>query len=109
MSRVIVQGKLTVLFFLNSVCLLHYGRKHSEWIFQAAHEIQDKTMTQAFHLEADNIPVTFPRKCQDVTHSFLWQATQHRKQRGALCVYAKDMGFATLDNTEEVEITTSGI
>lgn len=53
-----------LFFFLNSVCLLHYGRKHSEWIFQAAHEIQDKTMTHAFHLEADNIPVTFPGKCQ---------------------------------------------
>lgn len=34
---------------------------------------QDKTMTQAFHLEADNIPVTFPGKCQGLD-KFIWLA-----------------------------------
>lgn len=34
---------------------------------------QDKTMTQAFQLEADNIPVTFPRKCQGLD-KFIWLA-----------------------------------
>lgn len=66
-ARVCVCGFIVregLLFFLNIVCLLHYGRKHSEWIFQAVvsatYEIQDKPLTQAFHLEADNIPDTFP-------------------------------------------------
>lgn len=34
---------------------------------------QDKTMTQAFHLEADNIPVTFPGKCPGLDR-FIWLA-----------------------------------
>lgn len=45
-----------------------------------AGEIQVKTMTQAFHLEADNIPVTFPGKCQGLDRSLGWQATKHGKQ-----------------------------
>lgn len=53
--------KLAVFLF---VCLLHCGRKRSEWISRVPHVEQDKTMSQAFHLEADNIPVTFPGKCQ---------------------------------------------
>lgn len=53
--------KLTVFLF---VCLLHCGRKRSEWISRVPHAEQDKTMSQAFHLEADNIPVAFPGKCQ---------------------------------------------
>lgn len=67
--------------FSNSNSLLHYGRKHSEWIYsRQAGEIQVKTMTQAFHLEADNIPVTFPGKCQGLDRSLGWQATKHGKQ-----------------------------
>lgn len=46
---------------------------------------QDKTMTQAFHLEADNIPVTFPGKCQGWDKfKFGWQATRHRKRNGGV-------------------------
>lgn len=37
------------------------------------------TMTHAFHLEADNIPVTFPGKCQGLGR---FSATKHRKPDG---------------------------
>lgn len=45
---------------------MHYGRKHPERIFGSAQANRDKTMTQAFHLEADNIPVTFHGTCQEL-------------------------------------------
>lgn len=42
--------------------------------------VETKTMTQAFHLEADNIPVTFPGKCQGLGDLLGWQATQETRR-----------------------------
>lgn len=92
-SRLIVQGSLTGFVFLNF--FFYNGRKHSEWIFEAAGE--DKSMTQAFHSEADNIPVTFPGKCQglDGFMGLAGDTAQETKWGGGgdLCIpssYAKE-------------------
>lgn len=84
MSRLIVQGKLTGFFSSKtaSACCI-VGEMH--WLFQATREIQDKSMTQTFHLEADKIPITFPLKCQGLDR-FIWLAQEPGYGGGGLCI-----------------------